>query len=362
MNDIVVEEESVEELTPEQVAEHEEKSDEEAEAAFKAGFERVEGESSNEDEEEELEEEVADEESEVDVAAAIAAAAEKTESERAEQEASEKAKAIEALPNRMRNIEGHIGGIKSALEKLQTAQAAAPVITADSTKEERKIAASLKNPKAMEEMVEELDELRPVLDELQAIREDMAALGQASPALDEVSRKMDELSRRSEQAERQHPIDIEQAKELAKLELKHSNWKEDTSSAEFKQFLLNGGPSENDYDLQHQMEMEGTEDAQRQAQEMMMGWAQKHPDWWVSKGHKVFSSHADDNIALLDSFHENKEGRTRKEAEEAEERKKRERLEGAITPKGTQVSATTGLSDRQAFKKGFDRVRRLGRA
>jgi len=249
--------------------------------------------------------------------AKVAADAKAAAEAKAQAEVDAKAKAeadrgkfLDALPIRLRNLEGHIGGLNNKLDTaLATAKAAAEKKGGDAPSDTQ-VQAALSNPDAWKKLKEDFpDWAGPVEAEFAAIRGEIAKAKTTPVDVDSLKKEVAgtvgaTLSK-----------GLEQAEERAFVRLKHPTWRNTVKTPEFKTWL-DGQPDDV----------------------------------------KVLSSSdaGDDAVKLLDTYSEHQ----KKVSQSEEARLKREkRLAGALTPTGTSGDAPTGISDEAAFERGYRRAK-----
>ena len=235
--------------------------------------------------------------------------------------------------DRLRNIDGKIGGMLNKIDSLATTAQAAPAQDdAEST------------PDVKDLDMEDYEELTPLRDQTVSNRE-----------------KIEKIEQKSAQ-------DLKDARELGKVDEKHPGWEERVATREFLDYALEEGPSSDDYmNVNVLLEEAKTNPAsQVKADQILSGWQTTHSSWWKKRGLNIFSSRASHLNELLDGYEErqeksptNNEGDTPspKERADAAQAKRRRRLAGNRTPKSAGGNASsTLLSDQGAFEKGFNKV------
>lgn len=223
----------------------------------------------------------------------------------------ERLEALGALPDRLRNIEGNIGGLKSQITSaLATAKSAAEKRGGDAPTE-KQVEAALANADAWKQLkVDYPDWAGPVEAEFASIR---AELGKAAKPVD-----VDGLKKEvSESVDTRIAEVVDVAEERAYLRLKHPDWRQIAKSDEF------------------------------------VAWRKEQ----AADVQKLCASpSADDAIEVFDTFKADRQKRATDAAAQAAERTRREkRLEGGLTPKGTTGDTRTTINDDEAFERGFKR-------
>lgn len=262
----------------------------------------------------------------------------------------ERLQSLDALTGRMSNIEGHIGGLKNATGRIETALKAAKTAAesaggAAAAPSETQVKAALSDPKAWDRLKEDYpDWAKPVEAELAAMRSEIAKKG-GSVDVDGVTRQVAETLTPTMQAMERR------ARSLAVLDVKHEDWEDTVNTPEFIAWSLAGGPSKDAYMAMKTLE----ETDQRKAAQVRHGFAQQYPQWWAEKGAQIFDDSPKAAIKLLDEF----KTHTAQATKAAQDRQRNQRrIEAAVTPKGTTVQQQSGsLSDEDAFRRGFKRAR-----
>lgn len=342
------------EMTEDQV--ENEASQQEGEDAFTAGFNKVIGDTQEAGTQTTGEQ--ATEKSAAELEADAKAKREAEERARVEQETADREKAwdgvpqivreqlekLQGLPGTIDKLAGHVGNFKRQLDGvLATATAAAKNAgTAAPTDAQVAAAKADVSGKLWDQMKEDFPEWTAAVDE----RLDSIVARNTAPSVDvdslkrEVSKEFSDAFSQSTQAARQ----------LAQIDLKHEGWETTINTPEFKAYALQGGPS---LDRYSEFKALGQTDPAK-AGEMLESFKSSFPEWWESKGSALFSGSAKDAITLLDSFSEH-----RKKAEEEKGRRlsRETRLSRAVTTPGATQPPKTGISDEEAFGRGFKRAR-----
>lgn len=320
---------------------------EEAQAGFAAGYERAKG----------------------TKAPAAPAAPEKSDAEK-EAEAQAEAKALAekewdgvpnvvrskleelgSLPNTVNKLAGHIGGLTNATSRIEATLKAAKAATQEAggkAPSDEQVKAAISNPAAWKKLQDEWDwpeEWSSTIEsEFAALREEIGKKG----SVDVESVQKEILSRVGDRLG-SFSTDL---REVIRVDMKHPGWEDTVKKDGFVSWSLDGGPSKEQY--AQMKEIQETDPAQ--ANEMIHGFARNHPEWWALKGAAIFSNRASDAIHLLDGYSEHQKQVT---AEDAARLKREKRLEGAVVPKGTGGPAHTGISDAEAFARGYKRAKGL---
>lgn len=219
---------------------------------------------------------------------------------------------LEALPGRLRNIEGHIGGLKSTLDTaLATAKAAtsagkeAPTAT--------QIATAAVSTEKWKKLQEDFPDWTAALDEkFESLRQQQQPGAKVDVAglTKEVTDKVVSGVKPDLQA------GFQQARQYAQVDIKHEGWEDTVKTPEFGTWLK-------------------SQPADVQA---------------LSTSEK-----AKDAIKLLDTYTAHQ---TKVAADETARQKREKRLAAAVTPTGTTGTPQTGINDDQAFERGFNRTRK----
>jgi hypothetical protein len=274
----------------------------ESEQGFSTGFNNVQGDRGKTEKAREDEAKAATEKAAADKAVTEKAAAEKAETERT--------KFISALPGRLRNIEGHIGGINSKLDAVLKKAGSDAAAAGAAAPSKEQVAAAQQSSERWKKLEQDFPEWAA------ALNERLTAVGNE---LQSKFPKVDHDAIKKEIMTGVAPL-IESAKSegraLALVDLKHEGWEDTVKTKEFGDWLKKQSP-----------ETQALADSEK----------------------------ASDAIKLLDAYVEHSSAL--KKAEEDRLRKEK-RLTGALTPVGIgQSGGGSGISDEEAFTRGFKRVR-----
>lgn len=281
-------------------------------------------------------------------AAEIEADARAAEQERAKQAAEEWLKgvpesvreslsAISGVTGRLRNIEGHIGGLTSQTKELRTAMMAAKAATTaagkDSPTDSQVDAASGSH--------EKWDQMREDFPEWWEAMEQRLSTVKGSPVVD-----LDAVRNQVRE-------EISSEMQVDFLDTHRPDWRETLNRSEFRDYVLDGGPTLERY--QQMKTLETTDPAAAKAMEAEF--AQAHPEWWESKGRAFFSPKAKDAVRLLDGF-----TATNKQDAPANQPARQDaktRLESAVSPTKGSSSAQRRepLTEQEAAVAAWKRVR-----
>jgi hypothetical protein len=257
--------------------------------------------------------------------------------------------ALDALPNQMRTLAGHLGGLKSQFQAAaDAAKTAARAGTEAPSAQE--IAAAGASGERWSKLKDEFPEWAAAMDERLA----GMALGKAAPVdLDAIKKGVtDELNgsfaARLDQTRQQAR---DEARRLARVDAAHDGWDETINTPEFKGWAFTGGP--NAEELSQQRTLEQSNGAEAEAH--MHALLQKYPQWWADRGHLIYSDKAADAIKLLDAFKASAEKPARPAADPVKAKK---RLEDALTPQGSSAPQRQIETEEDAFAAGFNGVRK----
>lgn len=259
--------------------------------------------------------------------------------------------ALRALPIQIRNLAGHIGGLNSKLESaLATAKAAATEKAgAGAAPSEKQIQAAMANPDAWKKLKEDYpDWAEPLEQEFGRVRGEIAELAKkTAPAVDVSALKTEVTSGVNAAL----AAGFDAAEERAFVRLKHPEWKTTVNTPEFKAWTLEGGPSVEAYSRMKTLEQTD----QARADAIVNGWARQFPQWWADRGAAIFDERAEGAIKLLDGF---KTYQEQAKTSAAKRQSNTTRLERSVPAQGTSgAPPSMGISDEQAFTRGFNRVR-----
>jgi hypothetical protein len=218
-------------------------------------------------------------------------------------------RSAEESAKRLRNIEGHIGGLNSKLDTaLATAKAAAEKDAGTgAAPSDTQVQQALSDPDAWKRLKEDFpDWAGPVEKEFSALR---AELAKAKPAAVDVEGITKAVEGKVSGA---FARGLDTAEERAYIRLKHPSWRETVKTTDFRE------------------------------------WLGAQPD---DVKQLAASDSGNDAVKMLDKFDDHRKVK----AKEADDRaKQQKRLEGAITPSGSGTPPDTGISDEEAFSRGFN--------
>lgn len=245
--------------------------------------------------------------------------------------------ALKGLSKRMRKLEGQFGTINENLSKLAKA-IEKPADTTASTAAEQ-ATAQADRLAAIESVIGEYDQFKPLMEEVFALREKMEKLSEGGATQANVDKSTVDIDKLTAEIT-----------ELVTLNTKFPDWKKDTSTPEFKGFMLANGPEESEYD-DYRAILDDPKTVAN-AQEIVLGWKEDHPKWWDDRGKYLFSTKAEDSVAMLERYTELK---SLQEGGRNSVKNRTDRLRRSVVPEGTVANPVTGKSDEDAFNNGFKR-------
>jgi len=145
---------------------------------------------------------------------------------------------------------------------------------------------------------------------------------------------------------------------LEAVENAHTGWQETVNTDEFKQWAIEGGPTQDEADTLLEMQRRGNEDptASAEAANLLNDYIRKYPHWWANKGSLIQSPEPHDAIKLLDAFKARNETASEFSETTAESRSNQRRLERAVTPtRGGGAPARRQSTDQEDFEAEFNR-------
>lgn len=209
-----------------------------------------------------------------------------------------KLSSVDKISDRIRNIEGHIGGLASQVKSFVTASKAVAKSGVETPTE-----AQIESAAQSSEKWKAIKEDYP--DWAEALEERLAQEKRAVPVdLDEIRKKVDESVGSMNNSLR---TELRRAHETI-VEIKHPDWRKDVNTGEFK------------------------------------AWFSKQPSEMQAL---AASENAVDAIRLLDGY---------KSSIKKVKQDKEQRLRSAVTPQGTAAKPNT-LNDDDAFERGFASAR-----
>lgn len=251
---------------------------------------------------------------------------------------------LEDVRKRMRKLEGRVGTLNSDLSvvKAERNELKQRLEQGGQTAQERD--ETLKHLKEIDESIQEFRELAPVKAELETVYERISELEQRLPI----------GSGSADVAE-------QVGKEL--LYILHDDWEEVSATPEFRGFVLKGGPSEQEYlayaRLVADQQSPGYEARLEQSDSILAGWEEDFPEWWDDRGRRMFKGDTRDSIKILDRFKDASEAsQQRREISASQQQSMQARLRRSAPTRGVDAPPVTGVSDEEAFNRGFSKGRR----
>lgn len=246
--------------------------------------------------------------------------------------------AISGVAGRLRNVEGHIGGLTHQTKELKAALTAAQKSTeaaGGETPTDAQVAAATGDMTKWNAMKEDFPEWWEAMEQrLQNVKG-----GGQVVDLDAVRKQV------REEVTSELQVDF--------LDTHRDGWLDTLSKPEFKDYVLDGGPSAERFE-----EMKALDKTDRaKADALFKEVQQELPDWWKSKGRAFFSDKAKDAIKLLDGFDATSKKDTPADVPARNDNKSR--LEAAVAP----TRATSGVvrrepeTEQDAAAAAFKRVR-----
>lgn len=208
-----------------------------------------------------------------------------------------KLNSVDKISDRIRNIEGHIGGLSSQVKQFVAASKAVAKTGVDAPTE-----AQIEKAAQSSEKWQAIKEDYP--DWAEALEERLAQEKRAVPDLDGIQRKVDESVGSINNVLR---TELRRAHETI-VEIKHPEWRKDVNTKEFK------------------------------------SWFESQPN---DLKQLAASENAADAIRLLDVY---------KSVSKKTKQDKEQRLRSAVTPQGTSAKPNS-INDEDAFERGFASAR-----
>lgn len=239
---------------------------------------------------------------------------------------------------RLRKLEGHIGGLKSQLQQALNTAKDVKAGGKDAPTGDQITAAPIGSAK-WAKLKEEFPEWGEAIEEVLATRT-------PAPKADttDIRRELaTEIQTRTTEAR-------DEARQLARLDIKHEGWEQTVVSPEFETWGFANGPNE----AERSQFKELTRTAPDKAAALQHDFAKKYPQWWAERGALMDSTNASDAIKLLDAF---KEHQATAAQAAAVKQGKTNRLAGAAPLKGAAVGAPRLLNDEDGLTVGFNKVR-----
>lgn len=311
----------------------------EAQDAFKAGFAKAAGEPLDSSTDAQPEPEPESEPAAEDTPAAEPEPEKETAEQKTPDPEPVESESPSATEARLRKLESRIGNLFDSVQKMRTQDA--PSDSKGESPSQKQVNAALRDPDKMKELIDEFPSFEPMMSEIKALREDMSGLWNRDAIVKEAT---------------EAALTNFENRQLMK---EYPNWVDDARKPEFKRWSLIGGPSETDWTRMETV----TQYNQEEANSMIDRWSHEHPEWWQSKGKFLFSTRPSDTLHVMSSYRDasseaNKHigtiaGAAKKAQQSA---RNKDRLSKAVSPDGTSEAPTTGISDEEAFKAGFNRA------
>ena len=251
---------------------------------------------------------------------------------------------LEKAYERIQKLEGRYGSLLQRVNTLAQPpqRSAAQQQTAPNpfrAPSQKQVRAALKNEGKLKELVQEFPSFEPMLEELRAIRQESSNVD--IPQVDQ--------EKLIETATENVRFQIEND-DLARA---HPTWQDDVKTEEFRTWSIEGGPNETEF---AQFQATAQYDANA-AQHILNGFAAQYPDWWEEKGQGLFSSRPSDTRKVMDSFKESLVPQEETAPPPVAKPRSKKRLERAVAPQGAAETPSTGISDSEAFERGFQNAR-----
>lgn len=244
-------------------------------------------------------------------------------------------KQIRELSKRVRQGESRYGSLKDVVDGVQTALTDNSGGQAD-PKQAEQIQVLLKNAEELEKAKAEFEELEPVIGEFHSMAEQIAVLNE-------------ELASVKSGIEQQVTDGIA----TGFVEQAHPDWEEVTKTEDFRRWMLNGGPPQDEYFKYINAGREPNA-ADQPADEYLADWQSDYPQWWQDRGEKLFSSVPRDAVYVLDKFYEASEQKQQQaNTRQSKEQSRARRLRGNLTPEGVGADPATTLSGDEEMARGF---------
>ena len=236
------------------------------------------------------------------------------------------------LKRKVRRLEGQMGTF------LQDRNANKGAI-AETQATISELRAELQNRKAIDESIGEFVELAPVVQELEHHAQRMAAL-EARATGGSVD-----------------PMQIADLVDRGVMDALRPGWDQVSATKDFRDFMLQGGgPSEAEYLEYARYNTAGTPEGAAEADKFLEDWAKDMPGWWEDRGHDLFLGRPSDSIKLLDRFEDSMRAiNNRRERQSDNSQRMADRLRKGSTPQGTSGDPVIGITDNEAFERGFKR-------
>lgn len=225
--------------------------------------------------------------------------------------------ALTSLTTQLQQVEHLTRSTQGRVSSMQSAMAAGRKATQDaggSQPSEAQVEAAMETPEDWKKFEKEYPEFAGPISALMKVRHNRSGVSEKdlSALREEVTGQIGLTAREIQ----------EKAEERALVRLKHPNWRKDVKTSEYQEWIKN---------------------QPQEVQDLRS------------------SSQAEDAIKLLDSFYAARKAKAQPQAAAAQtnpQRKQQQerRLRANVEPQGTPVAVDTGLTDEQAFLRGFKRA------
>lgn len=261
--------------------------------------------------------------------------------------------ALDTMSTRMRNVEGHIGGLNGTLQQLAKAGKTAATDKGAASPTDAQVEAAINDDEQFAELKKQYPEWAVGIEKQMSVivaRAEKEILKKVQPI------DADAMRNDARKVAAQTSQSLE---EVIPLYVKHPAWKKDINSPEFMEFALTGGPTKEEFAEFKQLESSNAAKAAERVNEFI----RKYPNWWSDKGSRFIEGDVDESISLLDAYAEHRAAKAASTDTPAEksrrEEKNQQRLKAATVPKGSQRPPTPGvISDNEAFERGFNKQAR----
>lgn len=236
--------------------------------------------------------------------------------------------------NRLHSRFGSLLQKVNMLEQQGSARSAKSEPKAPTSKQ---VQAALKNKEKFDELLSDYPMFEPIMNEFQDLRREASQAGVTKEVRDQIVRDATNEA-----------LYLFEANALNK---EHSDWKEQVRSDDFKNWSFENGPSLNERAMFDRARNDSEQGA------LIKTWAELYPEWWDDIGQRLFSDRPSDIHSVMDRYRERSMSANSGQVADkskTQERNKR-RLEQALSPGGSGESPTRGLSDDEAFERGFRR-------
>ena len=251
---------------------------------------------------------------------------------------------VRAQTKRLRKLESRYGSLKDEMDTLKDAIQSNPGGQATNEQAEQ-MQVLLQNQEGIEASLKEFEELSPLVSEVQHVSEAVAGIQQ----------RLENTESGMSADDVQAMVDAGVTQGM--MRLNYPDWEETTKTEDFRRWMLNGGPSEQEY-VQYVHAMRNPAVAEQPPEEYLADWETDYPGWWKDRGDDLFSDDPVAAIRTLDRYTDAVEGREaagqgRRQRQNSMER----RLRGNTTPEGVGADPATTLSADEEMARGFARAK-----